>query len=458
MMNDTTTTYRPPDTSQRRLERARDDRVVAGVAAGIAKHYDVGVGWVRLGFVVTSLFGGAGVLLYLLGWLGLPEEGEEHSMAAARVREIEGARSWLGLGLIVVAAVIVLAGFDFVRPGLLWAAALVLVGVLLYRGDLPDPPRRKPRPGTNAATPLDSAVSEPGSPPVSPDVAASDAVASEGGVDPDVNGAALPGGAVAAAVAGSVDTVDLPPAPAVDDGEAATDDQDGEIGSPDMGYDEVAPPPPPPVPAPGGEPKPVPPRRRRSRLGRYTLATMLIVLGVMSLLHTGGVIDPTARQYVAAAVTTVGLGLVVGAWWGRARTLIFFGILLLPLLAGATLVRVPLDGGFGDPIYRPATVTDVASEYRLVGGDLTLDLGDIELDAGPLDIEVTNAFGQVTVIVPADVAVNIDARVGAGDLMLPGLDANGVDVERSLVLHGEGQLDLDLEVGFGQIRVFRTER
>ncbi len=446
-MNDTTTTTRPLETSTRRLERSRDDRVIAGVAAGIANHYEIGVGWVRLGFVVTSFFGGFGVLLYLLGWVGLPEEGEEHSLAASSVRDLEGARSWLGLAFIVLAAVIVLAGFELVRPGLLWAAALVLVGVLLYRGDLPDPIGRHSRPKDGAPLP-DGTPAPPAPPgiatPLSPDATPPDtgspltAPHSGDGADGD---SGVPAAGVAAAGGGVVDTVNLPSPP------------------PPIGSDEIPPPPPPPpVPAPRREAEPSRPRRRRSLLGRFTMGTMLIVLGVMGLFHAADVIEPTARQYVAAAVVTVGLGLVVGTWWGRARTLIFFGILLLPLLAGASLVRVPLDGGFGDPVYRPATVADVADEYRLVGGQLTLDLGDIDLDAGPVAVELTNAFGSLEVIVPRDAGVTITARVGAGDLTLPGVDANGVDVERSLVLEGDGDLTLDIEVGFGEIRVVRTER
>ncbi len=445
-MNDMTTQERPPEVAgYRRLERPRNDRVVAGVAAGIANHYNVGVGWVRLGFVVSSLFGGFGVLMYLLGWVGLPEEGEADSLASSKVRDVEGARSWLGLAFIVLAVVIILSESRLVSPGLLWASALVLAGVLLYRGDLPEtigrsraggdhrPPPDDDEP-SRGGTPLDDGPPTDELPPALPD-AGDDGEAGDGADGTTPTG-------VAAATAGIGDTVDLVPPP------------------PPSGGDEIPPPspPPPPVPAPRREAEPSRPRRRRSLLGRFTMATMLIVLGVMGLFHAADVIEPTARQYVAAAVVTVGLGLVVGTWWGRAHTLIFFGILLLPLLAGATLVRVPLDGGFGDPVYRPATAADVADEYRLIGGELTLDLGDIDLDAGPVAVELTNAFGSLEVIVPRDAGVTITARVGAGDLSLPGLDANGVDVERSLVLEGEGDLTLDIEVGFGEIRVLRTER
>lgn len=48
---------------------------VGGVAAAIGKHYGIDPILARVGFALTTLYGGAGVLLYLLGWLMLPKEG-----------------------------------------------------------------------------------------------------------------------------------------------------------------------------------------------------------------------------------------------------------------------------------------------------------------------------------------------------------------------------------------------
>jgi len=67
---------------ERSLRRVDSDRILAGVASGIAEYLDVDVAIVRLGFVVLSLLGGLGVPLYAAGWLLIPEEGAEQSMAA----------------------------------------------------------------------------------------------------------------------------------------------------------------------------------------------------------------------------------------------------------------------------------------------------------------------------------------------------------------------------------------
>jgi phage shock protein PspC (stress-responsive transcriptional regulator) len=63
------------------LHRAGPNRMLAGVAAGLAEYFDVDPTLVRIGFVVLSLAGGLAVPLYLAGWLLIPEEGAESSVA-----------------------------------------------------------------------------------------------------------------------------------------------------------------------------------------------------------------------------------------------------------------------------------------------------------------------------------------------------------------------------------------
>ncbi len=60
------------DMWETRPARPRDDRMVAGVAAGIARRYDIDPVLVRVGFVVAA-FTGIGAVLYLAAWLALPD-------------------------------------------------------------------------------------------------------------------------------------------------------------------------------------------------------------------------------------------------------------------------------------------------------------------------------------------------------------------------------------------------
>jgi phage shock protein C len=59
---------------ERRLYRARRDRILFGVCAGLGEYFDVDPVLIRLVFVIISLAGGAGVLAYIILAIILPEE------------------------------------------------------------------------------------------------------------------------------------------------------------------------------------------------------------------------------------------------------------------------------------------------------------------------------------------------------------------------------------------------
>jgi signal transduction histidine kinase len=99
------------------LRRSADDRVVAGVCAGIANALGVDPTLVRLVFTLLALAGGAGVALYVAAWLYMS-----------------------GKGWLAAVAVVAAAGFGLNGLGLSAhsAAAVVLIGtglvVIWYRG------------------------------------------------------------------------------------------------------------------------------------------------------------------------------------------------------------------------------------------------------------------------------------------------------------------------------------
>ena len=75
----------------RRLVRGTD-RVLGGVCSGLGGHLSVDPLVVRLVFVLLALAGGAGVVLYLLLWLLMPEAGEparQGDVLGAGVRSME---------------------------------------------------------------------------------------------------------------------------------------------------------------------------------------------------------------------------------------------------------------------------------------------------------------------------------------------------------------------------------
>ena len=57
----------------KRLTRPRDERMVAGVCSGVARYLSVDPALVRLLFVVSFLLPGPQILIYLAGWILVPE-------------------------------------------------------------------------------------------------------------------------------------------------------------------------------------------------------------------------------------------------------------------------------------------------------------------------------------------------------------------------------------------------
>ena len=58
-----------PPAPVRQLRRSSTDRVAAGVAGGLGEYFGLDPVLFRVLFAVTSFFGGAGIVAYLLAWL-----------------------------------------------------------------------------------------------------------------------------------------------------------------------------------------------------------------------------------------------------------------------------------------------------------------------------------------------------------------------------------------------------
>ncbi|KTD19578.1 PspC domain-containing protein [Legionella londiniensis] len=62
----------------KKLYRARQERMIAGVCGGLAHYFSVDPTIVRLIFVAFLLLGGSALLVYLLMWIVVPLEPEEN--------------------------------------------------------------------------------------------------------------------------------------------------------------------------------------------------------------------------------------------------------------------------------------------------------------------------------------------------------------------------------------------
>ena len=70
--------------------RPLNGRMIAGVAAGIAQYLGVDVAVVRIVLAVLTFVGGAGVPVYVAGWLLIPDEGASQSIASQFISSLQG--------------------------------------------------------------------------------------------------------------------------------------------------------------------------------------------------------------------------------------------------------------------------------------------------------------------------------------------------------------------------------
>ena len=69
----------PPHHDLGRLRRSTTNRYVAGVAGGLGRHFNIDPTILRVLLVVLTFFGGAGLVLYAVCWLFVPEDTSEHA-------------------------------------------------------------------------------------------------------------------------------------------------------------------------------------------------------------------------------------------------------------------------------------------------------------------------------------------------------------------------------------------
>jgi phage shock protein PspC (stress-responsive transcriptional regulator) len=117
----------------RPLQRSRSDRMVAGVSGGLARYFEIHPAVFRVGFVVLTLLGGAGLLIYAAAALVIPDEGKQDSIATAALRQRRD-RPWplIGLGLLAVAGAILLSRATLWPDGDSWWLFLIAGALILW--------------------------------------------------------------------------------------------------------------------------------------------------------------------------------------------------------------------------------------------------------------------------------------------------------------------------------------
>jgi phage shock protein PspC (stress-responsive transcriptional regulator) len=116
------------------LHRSRSDRMLAGVCGGLGEYFNVNPVFYRVGFVILTLLGGAGILVYGACALVIPAAGERESVASDVLRNHrQRPIAVVGLLLVVAAGVALLShmSLHFHSNGF-WGLVLVVGAVLIW--------------------------------------------------------------------------------------------------------------------------------------------------------------------------------------------------------------------------------------------------------------------------------------------------------------------------------------
>lgn len=77
----------------KKLRRSKTSRILTGVCGGIGEFVGIDANLVRLAFALFTLLGGSGIVLYVLAWLLMPEEGQDTSVLEDIIRNFQGKQS-----------------------------------------------------------------------------------------------------------------------------------------------------------------------------------------------------------------------------------------------------------------------------------------------------------------------------------------------------------------------------
>lgn len=373
---------------------------VAGVSAGVAQRYQVDPVLVRVAFVVSTIFGGAGVALYLGGWLLFRKPDDQSSPAEALFGRGSSSASSTKAVVLLVAFLIAFTSIAPLGAGMDGSGAvgllLMLLGWWLLYQRQPVPPALPP--GLVAFTPV-GGYGTAG--PVWPPQAWRQPQPQPYPLPQPHQQPAEPVGQAAPAL--SLDKP-APDQPAPPQAPPAWDP----LGVAPFAWDL-------PEPTPAGPTRAVV-VRPRSRVTPVTLGVALIVTAAASAVAVGtGATWLGPAKIGALALAVVGVGLLVGARRGAGHGLLVVAVPLAGFVVLASLVGpVSIDGGAGERRYAPASVAELRDNYRLGVGSLTLDLRGVEL-AQDTRVNVSVGFGEAVVTVPQDMAVRVTCQVAVGE-------------------------------------------
>ena len=116
-----------------RLTRSKHDRMVGGVAGGMAAHLNIEAAWIRIAWLAL-LFLGPGLILYIIAWIAIPESEDADPLPVRAARAGDNGRLVVGGLLVIIGGSLLANRFlpwmeDLILPAILIALG---VGVIVY--------------------------------------------------------------------------------------------------------------------------------------------------------------------------------------------------------------------------------------------------------------------------------------------------------------------------------------
>ncbi len=155
---------------ENKLQRNQHDKMIAGVASGLADYLNTDPAWVRLAFVLAVFAGLSGLLIYIILWVAIPVKPYPPSFPHVdyRVDKTEGAyaprytQEKPGNSKLVAGLILIFMGAYFLSNNFhilpywfslhkLWPLALIIPGILIlskaskkdHDFDQPDVPKQE---------------------------------------------------------------------------------------------------------------------------------------------------------------------------------------------------------------------------------------------------------------------------------------------------------------------------